>query len=206
LRALRKRPQAGWPTQTDPYSGVQHNCLLLTSLTRLSIVKPARGYESLRRSRVTIPGASYFLTLCTYNRTIGLDQPAIAGAIQEQILSLERDAAFVLQAAVIMPDHLHLLGIVPGPLNVGQIVGRLKAKTRPVLQVSDLRWQGNFFEHRIGPVDSLGDVLRYLFLNPYRARLLPPTEVYPWFWLGPSQAAWFRPTLNDDRPFPSWLG
>lgn len=169
-------------------------------------MKPARGYESLRRNRVTIPGASYFLTLCTQRRATGLNHPATATAIQEQILALERAATFVLQAAVIMPDHLHMLGIVTGPLTVGQVVGRLKAKTRPALQPAGLRWQGNFFEHRISPVDSLEDVLRYLFLNPYRARLLLPIETYPWFWLGPAQAAWFRPTLNDDRPFPSWLG
>lgn len=168
-------------------------------------MKPPRGYESLRRYRVTIPDASYFLTLCTHDRAAGLNRPETAAAIKEQICALEGDAAFVLQAAVIMPDHLHLLGIVTGQLSVGQIVGRLKAKTRAGLLAAGLRWQGNFFEHRMRPEDPLEDVLRYLFLNPYRAHLLSPTETYPWFWLGPTEAAWFRPTLDDDRPFPEWL-
>ncbi len=168
-------------------------------------MKPPRGYESLRRYRVTIPHASYFLTLCTHARAAGLNRPDTAATIKEQICALESDAVFTLQAAVIMPDHLHRLGLVTGQLTVGQMVGRLKAKTRPALLTVGLRWQGNFFEHRLRPDDPREDVLRYLFLNPYRARLLPPTEAYPWFWLGPTEAAWFQPALDDDRPFPVWL-
>ncbi len=168
-------------------------------------MKPPRGYESLRRYRVTIPGASYFFTLCTHDRVAGLNRNTPAAAIRAELTALERDATFVVQAAVIMPDHLHLLGIVTDQLTVGQIVGRLKAKTRTALATADLCWQGNFYEHRLRPDEPLEDVVRYLFLNPHRARLLSPTEICPWFWLGPTEAAWFRPTLDDDRPFPAWL-
>lgn len=118
---------------------------------------------------------------------------------------MEDDGALVLQSAVVMPDHLHLLGIAPGRLAIGQIVGRLKAKTRGILQTVGLSWQGNFSEHRLRPTDRIEDVLHYLFLNPYRTQLVSPSEAYPWFWLGSDEAAWFRPMLDDNRPFPSWL-
>lgn len=168
-------------------------------------MKPPRGYASLRRYRTTIPGVSYFLTLCTRGRSAGLNRAEIAGAIREQIDALERDTALVLQAAVIMPDHLHLLGIVTGQLTVGQLVGRIKAKTRASLLDAEMHWQGNFYEHRLRPDDPIEDVLRYLFLNPYGAELLAPNETYPWFWLGQKEAAWFRPTLDHQRPLPAWL-
>lgn len=183
----------------------QRACARLSRHARSRSVKPSRGYESLRHYRVTIPGASYFLTLCTHNRVAGLDSDAPAAAIRAEISALERDATFVVQAAVIMPDHLHLLGIVTDQLTVGQIVGRLKFKTRTALANAGVRWQGNFYEHRLKPDEPLEEVVRYLFLNPHRAHLLSPTEIYPWFWLGPTEAAWFRPTLDDDRPFPAWL-
>jgi hypothetical protein len=55
------------------------------------------------------------------------------------------------------------------------------------------------------PDDRCEDVLRYVFLNPYRAKLVSSTATYPHFWLGDAEARWFRPSLNDDRPFPKWL-
>ena len=179
-----------------PASGLPH-------LQSIIARRPARLLAP--HCRRTLPPRETAARLCTHDRAAGLNQPAAAAAIKEQIRALEDDGAFTLQAAVIMPDHLHLLGIVTGRLSVGQIVGRLKTKTRPALLAVGLHWQGNFFEHRLRPDDRSEDVLRYLFLNPYRARVLPPTGIYPWFWLGPVESAWFRPTLDDDRPFPAWL-
>ncbi len=168
-------------------------------------MKPPRGYESLRRYRVTIPSTSYFITLCTRDRHAGLNTSPVASAIKDQLAALEIDRALTIQAAVIMPDHLHLLFLTSGKLTVGQIVGRLKTKTRASLATTGLGWQGNFYEHRLRSEDSIEDVLRYLFLNPYRAHVLASSEIYPWFWLGPTEAEWFRPTLDDNRPFPEWL-
>lgn len=150
-------------------------------------------------------GASYFLTLCTRDRRLGLNQPAVADAIREQLQAFVTDGSLELRAWVVMPDHLHLFFRVTGRLEVGQIVGRLKAKTRPTLSATALGWQGNFYEHRLRADDKVEDVLRYLFLNPYRAKLLRPTETYPHFGLGAADAAWFLPTLDADRPYPEWL-
>jgi len=168
-------------------------------------MKPPRGYAPLRRHRVTIPDAAYFITLCTRDRRTGLNTVPVAASLRAQFAALENDGALRLQAAVVMPDHLHLLFVVTATLTIGQIIGRLKAKTRPALSLSGLSWQGNFYEHRLRPDDSIEDVLHYLFLNPYRARLLAADKAYPYFWLGPVEAKWFNPTLDDHRPFPEWL-
>ena len=104
-----------------------------------------------------------------------------------------------------MPDHIHLLVTVGERLSLGQCVGRLKAKTRYLLSAASLRWQGNYFEHRLKADEPIETVLRYMFLNPYRANLLKLAEAYPWFWLGSAETEWFRPQTNNDRPFPEWL-
>jgi hypothetical protein len=68
-----------------------------------------------------------------------------------------------------------------------------------------LSWQGNYFEHQLRPDDSIEDVLRYLFLNPYRADLLSPLEVYPHYWICAQDSEWFEKTVDAGRPFPEWL-
>jgi putative transposase len=168
-------------------------------------MKPARGYEALRHYRATIHGASYFVTICTVGRLTGLNSSESADAITRELHSMETDGAVTLRGWVIMPDHLHLFLRATGTLTLGQVIGRLKAKTRPALEHRGLRWQGNYYEHRLRPEDFAEDVLRYLYLNPYRAQLVAATEMYPHFWLSAEDAAWFRPLIDDERPFPEWM-
>jgi REP element-mobilizing transposase RayT len=135
-----------------------------------------------------------------------LNRPEIAGAIHAQLQALGGDAAIELRAWVVTPEHLHLFFTLTGRLTVGPIVGRLKAKTRASLLVQALRWQGNFYEHRLRPGERVEDVLRYLFLNPYRAKLVSLTETYPHGGIGATDAEWLRATLDDQHPFPEWPG
>jgi putative transposase len=168
-------------------------------------MKPARGYEALRDYRVSIPGACYFVTLCTRDRAAGLNGRVISAAIATELIAIEKDGAFVPRAWVIMPDHLHLFFETTGKLSLGQIIGRLKAKTRGALLSANVVWQGNYYEHRLRPDDAVEDVLRYLYLNPYRDELVTASQTYTHFWLCEADSAWFVPMLNDNRPFPSWL-
>lgn len=131
------------------------------------------GYEALRRYRVSLPGSAYFLTLCTTERRHGLQSPAVVANIKTEVSLLERDGALSFQAGAIMPDHVHLLIVVQGKLTLGRIVGRLKSKSRATLMNHQLTWQGNFFEHRLRSSDRIEDVVRYLFLNPFRGTKAP---------------------------------
>lgn len=104
-----------------------------------------------------------------------------------------------------MPDHIHLLVTLGSRLTLGQAIGRLKTKTRAALAEANLIWQGNYYEHHLRPDDLSEDVIRYIFLNPYRAKLLPINERYPWTWLGAEEQNWFMPMTDVERPFPEWL-
>ena len=163
------------------------------------------GYESLRCGRVSIERATYFVTVCTHERRVGLTDHVCAVGVRTQLRTIECDHVAEVAAAVIMPDHLHFLFTLTGNLAVGQVVARLKFKTRLALARFGLRWQGNYFEHRLRPDDPLEDVIRYMFLNPYAAGLLPREQKYLLFWTSDAVALWFDPTLNESRPFPEWL-
>ncbi|WP_175414690.1 REP-associated tyrosine transposase [Nibricoccus aquaticus] len=168
-------------------------------------MQPPRGFESLRSHRWSSRYSSYFLTLCTADRAVGLTSNPVAAAIRQQVDACAHDGHWRPRATVIMPDHTHLLIELTGALPLGRVVARLKTKTRSALIAAGLRWQGNYYEHRLRDGDEVGTVLQYIFLNPYRAGLVPTTEIYPHFWLHEDDARRFRPTLDDDRPFPEWL-
>jgi REP element-mobilizing transposase RayT len=168
-------------------------------------MKPPRGYEALRSHRISIPGARYFITLCTRDRRSGLNHPAVAHVIRSQLTSMELDKVVHIHAAVIMPDHFHALLTLGGQLAVGQIVGRLKSKTRHALRSAGLGWQGNFHEHRLRSDEPVAEVVHYLHLNPYRAGLCCPSETHTWLWVGAAEAEWFSPALENKQPYPEWL-
>lgn len=104
-----------------------------------------------------------------------------------------------------MPDHLHLLVRLTGKLPVARCIARLKTKTRPALLAKGLSWQTNFFEHRLRNDDLVDDVLRYIFLNPYRSGVAKFNVPYPWFWLCQADAARFKSGADNGLPFPEWL-
>jgi len=134
-----------------------------------------------------------------------LHTPHIAPALHNEITAIESSGHWQLRGAVVMPDHLHLFVRVIGLLEISRCVARLKSKTKHSLNANDLRWQGNFYEHRLRADDSVESVLRYLHLNPYRENLVLITETWPWFWLGKEEADWFVPLLDDSKPFPEWM-
>jgi len=168
--------------------------------------KSGHGDEALRRHRTTIPGAIYFTTLCTKNRAHGLTVTSVGQAILDETHLIERDGHWLMRAAVVMPDHFHLLVRLSGSLTISQCVARLKTKTRGALNLANLEWQNNFYEHRLRPDEPIEPVFRYIHLNPYREKLIPVDKEYPWLKLSKENAAWFKPTLNNETtPFPEWL-
>lgn len=163
------------------------------------------GFEALRRGRVSSELSRYFLTLTTHQRRRGLNDIRPATCIREECESMEADETWTVLGAVIMPDHLHVLVAIGTRLTLGQTIGRLKSRTRAALDAVGLRWQANYFDHRLHPDDSIEEILRYLFLNPYRAELLTAHERYTWFWLGPDEKRWFQPTPSDELPQFAWM-
>jgi putative transposase len=159
----------------------------------------------LRRHRVSMVGATYFVTACVLDRKPVLTLPAVASAVNDELRGCEASGHIQLLASALMPDHIHALLRLTGNLAVQRVLARIKAKTRAALAGADAQWQPNFFEHRLRPDEPLEPVVRYVFQNPYRKRLLTLDAKWPWFWQSAEIAAWFNPTINNGLPFPEWL-
>ncbi|MBI4623496.1 MAG: hypothetical protein HY736_09810, partial [Verrucomicrobia bacterium] len=63
-------------------------------------MKPPRGYEALRRHRITVVDVSYFVTMCTRDRQAGLNNGEPAEAIARELFSTEADGAVAPRAWV----------------------------------------------------------------------------------------------------------
>jgi len=98
---------------------------------------------------------------------------------------------FQLHAAVVMPEHVHLLmtplrnargdvfclqNILKGIKGASaRSVNRLLGSSGPV-------WQEESFDHVIRSDESLGQKIEYIRQNPVRRGLARTPEEYPWLW------------------------
>lgn len=81
-----------------------------------------KGHAALRRGRVSIPEAEYFITVCTDKRRAGLAVPEIGTAILGELRALDDDSTWRLRCAVVMPDHIHLLIVLGWRLALGKTI------------------------------------------------------------------------------------
>jgi len=99
---------------------------------------------------------------------------------------------YELHAAVVMPDHVHLLltplrdeegwpYALPSILKLlkgtsARSINRLLGSCGPV-------WQEESFDHALRSQESLEQKLEYLRQNPVRRGLAAKPEDYPWLWV-----------------------
>ena len=84
-----------------------------------------------------------------------------------------------------MLDHLHALLAFPAGSNMSRAVGDWKHYTT---QATRVRWQANYFDHRIRTVQSLQDKFMYVRRNPIVKDLCQTEELWPWQWIGSAES------------------
>jgi REP element-mobilizing transposase RayT len=102
---------------------------------------------------------------------------------------------FQLHAAVVMPDHVHLL-LTPSqdengwPYGLPAILKLIKgASARCVnnlIASSGPVWQDESFDHVLRSRESLKEKREYIRQNPVRRGLVNNPEEYPWLWVEPA--------------------
>ena len=85
------------------------------------------------------------------------------------------------------------------------MVGKLKSVTRRPLSDAGVCWQENYYDHRLRDENKLEPFARYIFLNPYRAKLLTPDQVWSGYFCGEDEWKWFEPLTDYSCPQPEWL-
>lgn len=160
----------------------------------------------MRFGRVSSPGAGYFITACTKDRAPILTQGGNGRTIIDTLQLLHDSGDLTLQAATVMPDHVHLLLTLGHRLRLGQVMGKLKTLSRKQGETT-WSWQDDEFEHRLRNIESIDDYGFYIFMNPYRAGLCPLAKEWPW-WICPQSSEFrFLSARDQNQGVPAeWLG
>lgn len=166
----------------------------VTSIRRISLLS-SPGMREYIRSHA--PGGTFFLTLVTHHRAPILTLGDHVQRLRRAMFDTMRRHPFTIQAAVILPDHLHLLVELPkDDSDFSTRVSRIKARftpdgsaapTRPVLQsFSRTRrrerevWQRRFWEHTIRDRNDFEAHADYIHYNPVKHGLVPCPHAWPY--------------------------
>ncbi|HEX4638102.1 MAG TPA: transposase [Chthoniobacterales bacterium] len=122
--------------------------------------------------------AIYFITICCQTRGVSqLTQPDISQRLLDSIEHRHRKAEWFMHLALLMPDHAHFIISFPERVrNMKTVISKWKEWTAKSLKI---RWQRDFFEHRLRRDESFDEKADYVRGNPVRGGLVANEENWP---------------------------
>ena len=147
---------------------------------------PEKGSKVLRKGRVSIPVAFYFITTSVYQRKRILNQPVCFQILMDAIRFMEHRGDFTVFFVIAMPDHVHLVFQLGEGRELPSVMLSFKGytgrKIKEVLRMKEKVWQNSYYDHCIRKEENLVKVLQYAWYNPVRARLVEHPKAYPFWW------------------------
>ncbi len=135
-------------------------------------------------------GRPVFITFATNHRW---ELPAAARDIVLECCLAENGRTCDLHAAVIMPNHVHLVltplrrddgWLCSLPEIMHAIKGKAARRINQTLERTGPVWQEESFDHVLRSNDSLAEKVDYICRNPVRAELVDSESEYRWLWKG----------------------
>jgi REP element-mobilizing transposase RayT len=123
-------------------------------------------------------GEVYFITICCIPRGANqLAEPLIWQAIDETLSHREAKGELQCRLALAMPDHFHALMAFPGVEGMRIVIRGFKSW---LAKQCGIRWQRDFFDHRLRSQESAAEKANYIRLNPVRAGLVTNPKDWPY--------------------------
>jgi len=127
-------------------------------------------------------GATFFITVnCLPRGGNQLTVPAMAAGLAESVFVRGERGNWWSKLLLFMPDHVHTLMVFAPDRLMLRVISDWKRYTARHLGI---RWQRDFFDHRIRTEESLAEKWDYIFHNPVRAGLVGRPEEWPYVWFG----------------------
>ena len=143
-----------------------------------------KGTHRLRKGRISRVGQYYLLTTATYSRIPIFTRHKAAKIVLSSLHWLDEQGRIALEAAVVMPDHLHFVAELRSD-NLSKLMQSLKGYTsRKINRLFNRKgpvWQPQYHDHAIRTYETLKEVTIYCLHNPVRAELVSDFHDYP-FW------------------------
>ncbi|MGA0094112.1 MAG: REP-associated tyrosine transposase [Chthoniobacterales bacterium] len=127
----------------------------------------------------------YFVTINSLPRGENqLCTPATAPDLLHSASFRHESHHWFIHLFLLMPDHLHALLSFPRQTNgIQHVIKNWKAWTAKHLRI---KWQRDFFEHRLRADEGATEKFNYILANPVRAGLVDSAVAWPWLlWSDP---------------------
>ncbi len=176
--------------------------------------------------RAKVSGGTYFFTVVTSDRRPLFQDPEHIAILRQSFRSVRTKHPFIIDAAVILPDHLHCIWTLPeGDANFstrwrlikGHFSRHYPRESTEVISLSRQSkqernvWQRRFWEHCIRDELDLANHLDYIHYNPVKHGWVKAPKdwpyssfhryvnqgYYPHSWAAPAHH--FEPPIGD-RP------
>jgi putative transposase len=143
---------------------------------------PAIAVRKRRLPHWELEGSTYFLTFRVHHRLGQVLSDATLASIVEEIVWLGHGERYLLNAYVIMPDHVHLL-LIPLPLwTLPRLVKGIKGfsarRINSRLGRKGPFWQDETFDHLVRNEQDFVEKFNYIHENPVTAELVERPEDY----------------------------
>lgn len=136
-----------------------------------------------RLARVIVPGLPHHVTQRGNGRAHTFFGDADYALYRDLLAQCCREAKVEVWAWVLMPNHVHLILVPADAAGMSRALARVHRQYAGHLHAR-LKRTGHFWQGRFGAVAMdevhLGAALRYVALNPVRARLVPRAEDWRW--------------------------
>jgi REP-associated tyrosine transposase len=173
----------------------------------------------VRYRRNFVPGGSYFFTVNLADRQLGLLIEHI-GLLRAAFRQTRVRYPFTVEAAVILPNHLHAIWILPqddadlalrwrlikGAFSRGLPTGERISASRANKNERGI-WQRRHWEHTLRDEDDFARHLDYIHFNPVkhghaaRVRDWPHSSFRRWVRLGGYPVDWAGDRRDEDTGF-----
>jgi len=137
--------------------------------------------------RANTKGATYFFTVVTKERKHWFNNEESINFLRQAFHVTMNERPFIIEAVVILPDHLHCIWKLPE--DDSDYSGRWreikKRVSRKLDRTSNLRgerpvWQRRFWEHQIRNEQDWCNHMDYIHYNPVKHQLVERVGDWPW--------------------------
>jgi putative transposase len=134
--------------------------------------------------------SAYLITACAHYRVRNsFCHPELGAEMLETIRWRNDSGIWYCELAVLLPDHIHLILNVPDETLLAKAIRDWKSW---LARRHGIRWQKNFFDHRLRNEVEVAEKAGYVWSNPVRAGLTVRAEDWPYTFL----AAGFLPVRS----------
>ena len=140
-----------------------------------------------RLARIVVPGVAHHVTQRGNRREAIFFEDGDQEVYRDLLGEQARKYDVGVWAYCLMPNHVHLILTPSDETGLGRAVGEAHRRYTNFVNARG-RWTGHLFQSRFSSVamdeDHLIAAVRYVSLNPVRARLVARADAWPWSSVG----------------------